>query len=455
MFQRIITWLVVGILGLVPLMGASSAVVAQTDSGFPDEIVVEEIATGEVPAGAVAPGTLYLDRVVMPAAAGLPVHEVATGEILYIEQGTLTVADGLGLSSSLQAGKSVYLRAGSSYTAINDGAEDVVFLRLSFVASLGGATPVAVAVTETESSGSVETTALATAELTALPVSPANLFLSRATWGTGVDSGEYTQTGAIGYYTETGTLTISSPSGIEGQLDEGKTVLLPADSVLRTRNDGTSDAVALLFGVIPANGPAVVTSGASVSIDPSKLEGLSESSVTPSGVLYQADTNGGLAEMAGGDGWQTVSGMLVNDGTGEGLFKAAPFQLPTTDYAVEVEMQWVRGGDSFGIVARMGDTRGYHAGYYDGYDCRYDFKAICLWGADYRKPIAKTDLLLNSDWHVYRLEVQGNTVRVFVDGTLVIETSDNSFLSAGKAGLWSDGAQVNIRRFTISSLGDG
>lgn len=458
MFQKITTWLVIGILGFVPFLGASSLVAAQSESGFPDGIVVEDIASGEVPPTVMAPGALTLERVLMPADSGLPARQVYAIEILYVEEGTLTIADSLGLSSPLAAENSVGLRAGSSYTAINDGDSDVSFLRLSLVGLSNPATPAAIPVVETsDASGDVEVTALANFELTAMPASPTILFLSRVTWGAGVDSGEYTQTGPIGMLTESGTLTISSPSGIEGQLGEGQSVLLPADQVLRTRNDGTSDAVALLFGVIPAGSGVVTTSESApeLDVDPADLDDLLETATTPSGVLYQADTSGGLAEWAGGDGWQTVSGMLVNDGTGEGLFKAAPFEVPMTDYAVEVEMQWVRDGDSFGVVARLGEVRGYYAGYYDGNDCRYDFEAICLWGADNEEPIAKTDLLLDSEWHVYRLEVQGNAVRVFVDGTLVIETSDNSFLTAGKAGLWSDGAQVNIRRFTVIALGEG
>jgi hypothetical protein len=458
-FQKITTWLVIGILGFVPFLGAASAVGAQSESGFPEGIVVEEIASGEVPPTVMAPGALTLERIVMPANTGLPARQVSAIEILYVEEGRLTIADSLGLSSPLAAENSVALRPGSSYTAINDGASDVSFLRLSLVGLSSSATPAAIPiVVGSEASGDVEVTALANFDLTAMPASPTILFLSRATWGAGVDSGEYTQTGPIGMLTESGTLTISSPSGIEGQLGEGQTVLLPADQVLRTRNDGTEEAVALLFGVIPAEGGVVTTSESvpEVEVDPSYLEDISESTTTASDFLYQADTSGGLAEWAGADGWQTVSGMLVNDGRGEGLFKAAPFEIPVADYAIEVEMQFVRGENrsSFGVVAREHSGDGYFAGYHDDGGCGWDWKTICLWGTAYG-PIGKADLVIDSEWHVYRLEVQGNTLRVFVDGTLVIETSDNSFLSAGKAGLWSNGAQVNVRRFSIIALGDG
>lgn len=68
--------------------------------------------------------------------------------------------------------------------------------------------------------------------------------------------------------------------------------------------------------------------------------------------------------------------------------------------------------------------------------------------------ITRTEIKLDSDWHTYRLEVQGNSIRVLLDGTVVIETSDNRYLSPGQVGLWSQGTQVNVRRFSVIALGN-
>ncbi len=400
--------------------------------------------------------------------AGLPAHQVTDGELLYVEQGTLTIADGLGLSSPLSAENSVHLRAGSSFTLINDGDGDVSFLRLSIVTYGTSATPIAaIPVAEnSESSDGAEITVLAAYDLSTIPVSPTTFFLSRATWGAGVDSGEYTQNGPIGMLTESGTLTISSPSGIDGQLGEGKAVLLPADQVLRTRNDGASDAVALLFGVVPTDG-GMVTSSASapeLDVDPTDLEDLSESPTTPSGVLYQADASTGFDDWSNAGGWVTVSGMLVNDGSSDKpIFTAAPIEVPGSDYAIEVEIQWARDGETFGVVARGEDDGGYWAGFGD-VNC-YDFWELALWagpanlgggcGLDASNIISKSDVKLDTDWHTYRIEVQGNIIRVFLDGTKILDTTDNRSLTSGQVGVWSDGAQVNVRRFTVISLAGG
>jgi len=47
------------------------------------------------------------------------------------------------------------------------------------------------------------------------------------------------------------------------------------------------------------------------------------------------------------------------------------------------------------------------------------------------------DLEIGEDWHTYRMEVDGNTLRVFHDGRLALEAVDNRYLTGGKIGLWS------------------
>lgn len=493
---------VVSVLSLIPLSGLTNLAIAQgspgSNSGFSQDIVVEELAAGEVGEPVTAPTSLNLERVMMRAGAILESRQVASAEVLYVEGGELTLVDNFGLTSTLTEGNGVHLRAGAIYEAGNDGTDDVTILRLSLAASDADASPVAIPATPmaTPIAGSaaddVVVVLLAEFALAEIPTSTATLFLARATWEPGVDSGPYTQHGPIGMLVEAGALTISSPSGIDGQLGEGNAVLLPADEPLRTRNDGGSDAVALLFGVIPAGGSAVAivpptptpsptpsptpeptpsptpsptpeptaTPSPSPSPEPT-LSPTPEPTPTPvpvaGTVLYEADTSGGLAEWSGAGGWQTVGGMLVNDGTSDApMFIGAPFQPSTPDYAVEVELQWARGGKAFGVVARGGDG----AGYWAGFAPRCNERHIFLWAAPLDEycwepeVIGLTEMELDSEWHTYRVEVQGNTIRVLLDGTVVIETSDNRYLSPGQVGLWSDGAQVSVRSFSVIALGD-
>jgi hypothetical protein len=510
--QRSITWFVIFVLALGSLFGASGSGAAQGGSGavsgLPKGIGIQELAAGEVDASATAPGTLTLERVTLPAGAGLASRQVAAADVLYVEHGTLTLVDSLGLTSTLTEEQGAHLRAGAIYETRNDGSEAVSILRLSLTGTVASATPVVSPMaTPVVGNGTddVVVTSLAEFSLATIPASPATLFLDRATWESGVDSGPYTQTGPIGVLVESGTLTISSPSGIDGELSEGNAVLLPADQELRTRNDGDGDAVALLFGVIPSGSEAMAAVPPTPTPEPTpsptpeptattvpsptpeptaeptattvpsptpeptaEPTATSEPTATPppaaGTVLYEADTSGGFEDWSNAGGWQTVSGMLVNDGSSEdAIFTAAPYEPPMADYAIEVDMQWVRGGDTFGILARAGDDgSGYWSGAWPGCNADYDFvwtappdDSCDMWLIHGRsQSIAFAKRELDSEWHTYRIEVQGNAIRVLLDGTPVIETTDNSSLAPGKVGLWSAGAQVSIRRFTVIALGE-
>lgn len=478
--------LVVCMLALMPLVEVSSQEIVNGKAGFPEDIAVQPLGAGELDSAITAPSTLLLERVVLPPRGGVESRTVEAAELLYVESGTLRLIDGLGLTSTVEGGSGAQLRAGATYSARNGGSGDVSFLRLSLTAEGSAATPavpqMATPVVEDGSAG-VVVTALAELFLPEIPEAPMTLFLDRATWKSGVDSGPYTQNGPIGMLVESGTLTISSPSGIDGELSEGNPVLLPADQELRTRNDGDSDAVALLFGVIPSGSEAVSAVPPTPTLLPTAASEPTETSLptaeptataepTPEPtatplpaagtVLYEADTSGGFEEWPNSGGWQTVSGMLVNDGSSEiSSFMPAPYQVGLPDYAVEVEMQWIREGETFGIVVRGVDDGGYWIG---GTSSCASGRWLVVWGGPAQAlgcpgrernalPESFIDFGIDNQWHTYRIEVRGNLIRVSVDGTLLLETSDNRYLSSGQVGVWSQGAQVNIRRFSVIALG--
>jgi Domain of Unknown Function (DUF1080) len=176
--------------------------------------------------------------------------------------------------------------------------------------------------------------------------------------------------------------------------------------------------------------------------------------------VYLANWTSGLNSWVGDQSWKVVAGMLVNDGSNgdSSHWIVAPVAPPLPDYAVEAEIQVVRtagtGRDhGFGLVARSGyragviynrtDSGGTTAhlstmNTYDGLgDRNFDPGAA-------RHP--------HDRWHTYRLEVQGNTLRLLINRSVMVVTTDNQFASAGKVGLWSANTQIDVRRFEVIKL---
>jgi hypothetical protein len=173
-------------------------------------------------------------------------------------------------------------------------------------------------------------------------------------------------------------------------------------------------------------------------------------------VLYETG-EGGFEGWPASQDWATVSGMLVNDGTvfDYNRWLKAPFDLgQTNDYAIEAEIQFVNGQGIYGVVARATGDEGYRVGVNwsnclggpnagvaeSGNDINYcRFLNASRWEAD-------------TEWHTYRAEVQGNTVKFLMDGILLAETIDNQFLAGGQVGLFSSGCQISVRSFRVIAL---
>jgi hypothetical protein len=186
-----------------------------------DDVLVESIAAGTLDAPVAPPASLSLERMEVSAGAILQPRQVTTAEILYVEAGALTLVDSLGLTSTLTEDSGVYLRAGAVYETRNDGNESTSVLRLVFTGAVDSATPTASPMaTPVTGSGAddVIVTSLGDFSLPTLPEAPITFFLNRATWEPGIDSGQYVQHGPIGVLVQSGTLTISSPYGIDGNL---------------------------------------------------------------------------------------------------------------------------------------------------------------------------------------------------------------------------------------------
>lgn len=197
--------------------------------------------------------------------------------------------------------------------------------------------------------------------------------------------------------------------------------------------------------------------------------GVGSTDATWTGTSWEADWTDGLGGWVGPPDWKTVDGMLVNDGTGgggaAGSWIVAPYEPPGPDYAVEAEIQlvrytnnsWIGGYASYGIVARGEESGAYALGFCAKtivlvFDCGPDNKGLGIFVDDAPlgevvDPGASTD----RGWHTYRVEVDGNEITLSVDGATVLREVSNRFLSGTRVGLWSSGAELNVRAFRLLS----
>jgi hypothetical protein len=66
--------------------------------------------------------------------------------------------------------------------------------------------------------------------------------------------------------------------------------------------------------------------------------------------------------------------------------------------------------------------------------------------------IAKTPFDAGSNLHLYRIEVQGSTLRFFIDGGQVLQAKDSQFPTGGQVGLKTWGGQIEVDELKILAL---
>lgn len=194
--------------------------------------------------------------------------------------------------------------------------------------------------------------------------------------------------------------------------------------------------------------------------------------VAPIGtVLYEANWADRMGEWRGGSEWKVSGGMLVNDGTccvsGRREFIIAPYSPNTDDYAIEAEIQLVRASDDarcrpeYGIASRMTDNReGYLAGIDLAiYNTACQPNLIVIKSPILSPPNSPDTLLANKEftpdtgWHLYRVEVKGNMVRLLVDGATIFDAVvDNRYLDSGQVGLYATKVSFSVRSFKVIKL---
>ena len=187
---------------------------------------------------------LRLERVIVPPGGDLGQRTPTGPELLFGELGSATVVDAFGFSAPLGPGQQAALVAGSAYALRNTGTAPATLLRLV----LGDASVPPDASSQ----------ALVEATLPAPPVAPATLVIARASWQPGADTGTFIAAGPIGVAVVSGTLTVTSPSGLEAALTPPQGLVFPAGVPQRERNAGSEPAQALMVAVAPTGQPLVV-----------------------------------------------------------------------------------------------------------------------------------------------------------------------------------------------------
>ncbi len=173
-------------------------------------------------------------------------------------------------------------------------------------------------------------------------------------------------------------------------------------------------------------------------------------------VLYQADWSKGDDGWTGSERWKVLNGQLLNDGRDNSSI-SAPYTPDILDYAIEARIQIIRVHDAgwgncsrIGIFARAGKD---NLGYQGKIECvrlEAPYAGSAQITAD--DTLARADYSPGSDWHTYRLEVQGNHVSFLIDGALILETRSNAFLSPGRIGIRNDYVEVAISSFRVTTF---
>ena len=231
-------------------------------------------------------------------------------------------------------------------------------------------------------------------------------------------------------------LTVAGRSAAQGQDDLPATI-----SVLETRvaelEVAATPAILSASPVAPSPGDLLYVADAAGGFDAWSLPGPPEGSPLPD--------------------WVVERGMLVSRGFGPGEPVSAPFTAPSDDYAVEVEAQILRfnrvpetAGNDFLVMAR-GAIFGGVGTPCPGRGPQVDHPMLHLdaWICGF---LVGKEFNPDQEWHTYRLEVEGNELRLFVDGQLQLQERSNRTLSGGEVGVVSYRVEVGIRRFAVYSI---
>lgn len=245
---------------VVPASGLAGQSDATPDSTSPDGLFSSDGVTSGVLAKSETEGIsvpeprLILERLALSGDTEPRERTTAAPELLFVEEGIVSVEDDFGFASTAESGGQLAFNAGASYVLVNDESGDAVVLRLSLSAAGDAedteATPSVAGPISTPVANDANIDVLLDHEVENLPSGGSTLFIAEAAFAPGAESGEQSHTGPLGIVVQEGELSVLSPSGVVGQLDAGSGVVLPENAPLVASNDGETDATMLFAGVV-------------------------------------------------------------------------------------------------------------------------------------------------------------------------------------------------------------
>ncbi len=160
---------------------------------------------------------------------------------------------------------------------------------------------------------------------------------------------------------------------------------------------------------------------------------------------------------SGDPGWQALNGEMLHDGSNNNVLTPllAPIILSTSDYAVEADVVPGRWEECFcnrGIflVARYDKSKGVY--YFGQMDSAREMGIFENSGGPPNDISSIPSSVKAGSLLTLRAEVKGNSLKLIVDGRLLIDTTDNRVLTAGRVGIACSENQGTVRRFEVSAL---
>jgi hypothetical protein len=159
---------------------------------------------------------------------------------------------------------------------------------------------------------------------------------------------------------------------------------------------------------------------------------------------------------SGSPDWVVHNGILYNDGSNrsDSPTMIAPCLPNTTNYAVEAKIQLTNlSGSCFGIMLRGSSTQNGWQGYQAGICNNMNMAYIAAYGD--QKALAMAPFAPGTIMRTYRCVVKDNTIKLFIDGTLVVTAHDNRLLTAHgneQVGLYTQNVQLQVSRFQVTAL---
>lgn len=224
----------------------------------------------------------------------------------------------------------------------------------------------------------------------------------------------------------------------------------------------------LLFTLVACSGQTSRTSVPPTATVHTVVHSTPTATPLPAGtVLYQAEWSHGLESWQGTHGWRVVQGQLETD-TSNSTTLLIPYRPQVANYALEMRIQIVRllqtkGGASFTIFASKASGKdGYKAG-----PANLLASVTQPFGSHPQVQVfidpfsdtassggLPTAYYVDSQWHTYRVEVQGNAVRLLEDNTQVSYASSThtNVLSNGPLGLSSELVVLRVSSIRITAL---